>query len=185
MSVSERSETAVHSSLQRFEKKYNGFEIVKKTWEHPPDQYRRIVERFEHETLGGAGVWLTNDAGEVLLVRNEGDTGWSDPGGKREVGETYEATARREVREETGLECELTGLCEVHIIQNQNAEAERAVVFEIIAIFQGKQVGGNLRPREGEIAEVGWFTTPPQEVLYREVKERPYPASGYTGEPNQ
>jgi NAD+ diphosphatase len=53
--------------------------------------------------LVGAGV-LIEDAQERLLLQRRTDDGlWSIPGGGVEVGETVEAAARREVREETGL----------------------------------------------------------------------------------
>lgn len=52
----------------------------------------------------------------VLLVRRgkpprQGQ--WSLPGGAQHVGETVEQAARREVREETGLDVRLTGLVDV------------------------------------------------------------------------
>lgn len=53
---------------------------------------------------------------EVLLIRRgkpprEGE--WSLPGGRVEWGETVEAAALRELREETGVQAELTGLLAV------------------------------------------------------------------------
>ncbi|MFC6825962.1 NUDIX hydrolase [Halopelagius fulvigenes] len=176
MSIRERSERKVEETVCRLEDEYEEFTVVEKTWEHSGERYDNIGERFEQGTLGGAGVWLTNENGEVLLVRNEGDKGWGDPGGKAEVGESYEATAKREVKEETGAECRLTGLCDVHIIENQNAESDDPSVFELIVTFHGELNGGELRPREGEIAEMDWFAKPPENVLFDEIRTRPYPA---------
>lgn len=54
--------------------------------------------------LVGAEV-LVFDRGNRLLLQRRSDSGdWAIPGGMMEPGETLEETARRETREETGLE---------------------------------------------------------------------------------
>ena len=61
-------------------------------------------------TIRAAGgvVWRDGEAGvEVLLVHRPRYDDWSLPKGKADPGESDEDTARREVVEETGLECEL------------------------------------------------------------------------------
>jgi 8-oxo-dGTP diphosphatase len=50
----------------------------------------------------------------VLIERRYPPPGWAIPGGFVEIGETVEAAAVREMREETGLEVELTGLLGVY-----------------------------------------------------------------------
>jgi ADP-ribose pyrophosphatase YjhB (NUDIX family) len=49
------------------------------------------------------------DLGVVLIRRAKPPWGWALPGGFVEYGETLEEAARREAREETGLEVELLG----------------------------------------------------------------------------
>jgi 8-oxo-dGTP diphosphatase len=54
----------------------------------------------------GVGVLVMRD-GNVLLGRRlgaHGEGSWAPPGGNLEYGESVEACARREVREETGLD---------------------------------------------------------------------------------
>ena len=53
-----------------------------------------------------ARLIVLNERGEVLLFRLEGDGGpfWMSPGGGLKAGESYEQAARRELREETGIE---------------------------------------------------------------------------------
>jgi 8-oxo-dGTP diphosphatase len=56
--------------------------------------------------IRAAGGVVVRD-GRVLLVHRDRYDDWSLPKGKLEPGETWEDAAVREVREETGLHCEL------------------------------------------------------------------------------
>ena len=176
MTLTERSRRRVESALDRLQAEYESVEVVEKTHEHPPATYERDRERFEAGTLGGAGAWTTDDEGRVLLVRHEGESAWSDPGGKQEPDERLEATARRETREEAGVDVELTGVRQVHRIEVRDAQGERPPVYRLIVIFDGEHVAGEPRPREGEIAEVRWWRERPDDLLYPELESFPIPA---------
>ncbi|TKK64278.1 NUDIX domain-containing protein [Ilyomonas limi] len=56
---------------------------------------------MKKKTIVAAGGLVSNDAGELLLIYRRGF--WDLPKGKLDEGETIEACAIREVREETGL----------------------------------------------------------------------------------
>jgi 8-oxo-dGTP diphosphatase len=56
--------------------------------------------------IRAAGGVVVRD-GRVLLVHRDRYDDWTLPKGKLEAGESWEGAALREVREETGLECEL------------------------------------------------------------------------------
>ena len=59
------------------------------------------------EAAGGL-VWRETRAGrELALIHRQRYNDWTLPKGKREVGESWQATALREVYEETGLKVEL------------------------------------------------------------------------------
>ncbi|WP_135825546.1 NUDIX hydrolase [Halorussus ruber] len=178
MTVTERSRRRVEDALDRLRGAYGDEEIdvVEKTWHHPPEAYEGVRRRFEAGTLGGGGVWTTDEEGRVLLVRHEGDTAWSDPGGKQEPGESLAAGARRETREETGVEVELTGVRQVHRIEIRDESGDELPIHRLIVIFDGERVSGETRPREGEIAEVRWWRERPDDLLYPELAEFPIPA---------
>ena len=85
--------------------------------------------------------------GKILLV-NSPWRGWEYPGGLIEPGESFEAALKREVREESGIEIEITGF--VGICKN--------VEKDIVNIdFTARGIGGSLTTSE-ESTEVGWFT---------------------------
>jgi 8-oxo-dGTP pyrophosphatase MutT (NUDIX family) len=58
----------------------------------------------EQLLLVGISVLLIDQENRVLLLHRSDTNDWGVPGGYMEIGETLEEAARREVREETGLE---------------------------------------------------------------------------------
>ena len=62
----------------------------------------------------GVGVILVDDTGRVLLEKRSDNGMWGLPGGGIEPGESVCETALREVKEETGLDIEITGLVGVY-----------------------------------------------------------------------
>ena len=66
-----------------------------------------IVPRMNNHTVGVGVACFIFKNGKFLLLQRHGSHGegtWAVPGGHLEFGETFEETAQREVKEETGLE---------------------------------------------------------------------------------
>src|SRR5258708_16233116 len=57
---------------------------------------------------------MTDDQDRIVLIRRRDNDLWALPGGGMELGESIIDTAVREVKEETGLEVEVTGLIGVY-----------------------------------------------------------------------
>ena len=169
----QRSRERVDSLLVDLAAEYGEYRVREKTWQNTQTAYDRIFDRFEANTNGGAGVWVRDAADRVLLVRQEGGEEWSEPAGKREPGESFAEAAVRETAEETGLSVTLTGVLEVTVVTHD--AWDRPPLVSPIVLFTGEPVGGDLEPREGEIAEVRWWDEPPETVLYEDLYEYPYP----------
>lgn len=97
--------------------------------------------------LVSVAALVTNEKGEILLIKSPW-RGWEYPGGLIEPGETFQEALHREVREEAGVEIEITGF--VGICKN--------VERDIVNIdFTARYTGGELTASE-ESTQVIWST---------------------------
>jgi 8-oxo-dGTP pyrophosphatase MutT (NUDIX family) len=69
------------------------------------DYIKELRERIGHwpVILVGAAVLIVDSENKLLLFKRTDNGCWGPPGGMMEPGESIEETARREIREETGL----------------------------------------------------------------------------------
>lgn len=134
------------------------------TIEIPPEDWDPEAAEAEESRSFVAAV-VRNDDGDLLLVRNQWGGGWKAPGGTVEPGETLTAAARREVREETGVECEVKR--PVHVTRQvfrHAGDPERSgtgflVVFEARA--SDPEIAGNPGVDGETIRDVAWFDALP------------------------
>jgi ADP-ribose pyrophosphatase YjhB (NUDIX family) len=101
-------------------------------------------------TIGASAVVISS--GEVLLIKRRDCEAWAVPGGKVEAGETVADTAIREVREETGIDIELTGLVGVYSSPRWHAGGNVSIVFAAIPRSRA------LTPQPEEVIEAGYFS---------------------------
>lgn len=92
-----------------------------------------------------AAAVVTDDAGRILLQRRTDSGLWALPGGGMEMTDSLPGTAMREVKEETGLEVEITGLVGTytdprHVIAYSDGEVRR----QFAVVFTAQVVGGTL-----------------------------------------
>jgi ADP-ribose pyrophosphatase len=96
-------------------------------------------------------------SGRVLLARRGKEPSyglWSVPGGAVRLGERLEAAAAREIREECGVEIELTDVIEV--IERLHRDGEGRVQYHYIIVdYLARWVAGDLKPSE-EVLEARW-----------------------------
>src|SRR5512141_403745 len=96
---------------------------------------------IEQRPRVGIGVMIQNNEGKILLGLRKGSHGageWAFPGGHLEFGETIFETAKREVKEETGLdvkEFELISVAdEMRYIKTDN---KHYLNLGVKAVYQG------------------------------------------------
>jgi ADP-ribose pyrophosphatase YjhB (NUDIX family) len=87
----------------------------------------------------GASAVLFRDDAVLLVERGSGPSEglWSLPGGSIEAGETAEEAARREVREECGLDADIVGLAGVYDIIDREDDGT-VVLHYVIATYFGR-----------------------------------------------
>ncbi|MDP9764307.1 NUDIX domain-containing protein [Deinococcus enclensis] len=106
----------------------------------------------------GANVLITDDAGRLLLLRHAGTGRWTLPGGSLEPGESFEACARREAHEETGLT--VTALEPLALSAGaayRFTYPHGDVVDYVSVLYRAHGWTGTLTPQPEEVLETGWF----------------------------
>lgn len=149
--------------------------------ENKPNYIKWLRSKVGHEKiiLIFAGGCVFNDKGEVLLQKRADSNKWGFPGGAVELGETPQMAAIREVKEETGLDVEVSDL--IGIYTEFNMEYPNGDIAQSICIaYELKTVGGYLSCDKDETLELKYFPlddTPElfckqHEELMRDIKSR-------------
>ncbi len=99
------------------------------------------------------GAVVGNDAGELLLVQRADSGVWLYPTGWADIGYSAAEVAVKEVREETGIDCEVDRL--IMVLDGLRLGFSRLPLYSLV--FHCRAVGGSLRPHPLETSAVGFF----------------------------
>ena len=106
----------------------------------------------------GATVAVIKDKQILLNLRSDTKT-WGIPGGSLEIGETLEETAKRELKEETNLDCDNFTLLNVFsgndfCFKYPNGDE----LYSVIALYSANDFKGNLKITDDESLELSFFS---------------------------
>ncbi|MBV8993914.1 MAG: NUDIX domain-containing protein [Pseudonocardiales bacterium] len=101
-------------------------------------------------------AFVLDESDRVLMIRRTDSGLYAIPGGAQEIGETISYTVVREVKEETGIDVEPTGVIGIytdpqHVIAFTDGEVRQ----EFSVCFRARPTGGALRT-SNESSEAIW-----------------------------
>lgn len=122
--------------------------------------------------LPGAAVIILDPSGHLLLLERADTGGWGLPGGFMDPGESLEETARREVREETGLD--VTDLTLINVFSGQDQfyrYPNGDQVFNVTVVYEAKAQVRSLQLDPSEVRTAKFFPIDqvPDELIAPEV----------------
>jgi 8-oxo-dGTP diphosphatase len=126
------------------------------------------IEKKERLAVSvSAAVFIEDDQGRLLLVQQAAERKgykWGPPAGGMDPHEDPLKAAKREVREEIGVDVELYDLLGIYTVDR--GEKSSGVGF----VFRGKIIPDQIKLREGEIKDCKYFSPSEIEVLILQEK---------------
>ncbi len=119
-----------------------------------------LREHVGHEAILTAGtvLFIINEDNEILMQLRSDFNQWGFPGGAMELGESFEETARRELKEETNLDIIDMELIEVMSGKDTYREYPNGdKLYDISALYKVTKTDGKLRVNDEESKKFGWF----------------------------
>jgi 8-oxo-dGTP diphosphatase len=166
---------AVERRLGRLQDRWDEFPVEREVETVPAEQFDPFLADAREGYTGGGYVWAVREPGQaaplsesmpetatqdddrVLLVLGRGQDWWAPAGGGREDGETYEEAAVREVREETSVDVEVTGVAAAERFESSPEDDREVTVHTLFVVFEGRYEGGSVAIQPGELNGAAWF----------------------------
>jgi ADP-ribose pyrophosphatase len=129
------------------------------------------MEKMRAHSVPRAAVGaVVIEEGKVLLVKRKHPPKkgkWAIPGGSVNLGETLQAAAEREIKEETGLDIKAGE--PVHTFDLIERDSNGNIRFHYVVVdLHGDYLSGTIQPAD-DVSEAGWFR--PEEINDLDVTE--------------
>lgn len=114
-----------------------------------------------HEPIltAGVGLFVFNNQNKVLMQLRTDYNQWGFPGGAMDLGESFEETAIRELKEETNLNIKEMKMLKVLSGKDTYREYPNGdKLYDITAIFVVTDYDGVLKVNDDESSKLDWFS---------------------------
>ena len=177
------NETFVDEQVERLQAEYGSVPVGEETVEVAAESFPQYVENARDGYVGSAYAWVRRDPGQAgersesyagpvedreraLLILPRGESAWGVPGGGLEGEESFEEGAVREVREETGVGCEITGLWRLERRRWRSEDSDDGRVSHTLHVyFDADYAGGSIAVQGSEVNGAAWFARAPDRLL--------------------
>ena len=171
--LADTAEQQAEQTYHHLTDRYDSFREFETTKQVSRRRFETVARRIKRNGAPyGAHTLISDDSGELLLVRHEGVGLWVLPGGQADDDERFREAAKRELREEAGIDAEYDGL---GLLGRVFFESDGYSTWGVLPIFEGRVEAKReptVKDPDDEISAAEWFDELPEDTRDREQLER-------------
>lgn len=158
-------------TYHRLRERHDDFLEFETTKQVSRRRLRTVAARIEDNGAPyGAHTLAYRPDGELLLVRHGALDLWVLPGGQADGDEGFREAARRELREEAGIDATFDGL---GMLGRVTFHSREHTTWGVLPLFEARAEGEpTAEDPDGEITDAQWFDDLPEDTRDRRQLER-------------